>query len=325
MRALGGNQRLPPSMTLIEEIRHPSTQASSIVVIFSFLLLLIVLLAAGIAASVDYRMLHPVSSATEMTPENLLGHTTVVQYTVSGLGLREGWFFPGLRSAPVLILCHGYRSQRGDVLTLATTLQENQYNVFVFDFSGHGNSPGSTTMGPRETTEVLTAIAAMAARNDVDHSRIGLWGANMGGYAALAAAAADRRVRAVAVDSVYDDPQDFFRVEMDREGYGPLFFIPWMARLGFRIEQIPYRGRGLLSSRLGSLNKVPKLYIALRENLLLAQSTLRMFDLSPQPKEQWVMPQGNYILMSNDEKKIYDNTVLSFFLRRLPLVAEPAR
>jgi pimeloyl-ACP methyl ester carboxylesterase len=311
-------------MSLIDELRHPSTQFSTVLVILVSLLVLLVMVAAGVAAYIDYRMLHPVSTKTDLNPENLLGHTTVVQYTVTGLGPRDGWFFPGLRSAPVLILCHGYRSQRGDILTLATTLQENQYNVFVFDFSGHGRSIGSTTLGPRETTEVLTAIAVMAQRTDVDRSRIGLYGANMGGYAALAAAAADRRVRAVAVESVYDEPRDFFGVELEREGYGSLFLISAMCRLGFRIAQIPYGGQALLSTRLGSLEKIPKLFVALRDNAVLAQSTMQLYNAAPEPREKWVMPQANYLQMTNDEKRTYDNTVLGFFLRNLPPTAGPA-
>jgi fermentation-respiration switch protein FrsA (DUF1100 family) len=177
-------------MDIFEELRDPSSPTRGALTLFLLLLLLLGVVCACIAGYLDYRMLHPISNKTALSLEDLPGHVTQVQYTLAGQGTRDGWFFPGLRGAPVVILCHGYKWQRGDVITLATTLVENQYNVFVFDFSGHGKSPGSTTMGPRETTEVLTAIALMAQRSDVDRNRIGLWGANMGGYAALAAAAA---------------------------------------------------------------------------------------------------------------------------------------
>lgn len=312
-------------MDLLEELSDPSSPLRGAITLFTLLALLLAIVAAGIAGYLDYRIVHPVSTSNSLTPEDMLGHPVPVTYTLMGEGGREGWFFPGLRNAPVVILCHGYRSQRGDVLTLATTLQENQYNVFVFDFSGHGKSPGSTTLGPRETTEVLTTVALMAQRNDVDKMRIGLWGANMGGYAALAAAAADRRVAAVAVESVYDDPQELFRVELERAGYGTLPVISWMCQLGFRIVQLPYRGQPPLSARLGALARIPKLFIALRENPVLAASTLRLYNLSPEPREQWVMAQSSYLLMSNDEKKTYDNNVLSFFLRAMPASAASIR
>lgn len=310
-------------MDLFEELRDPSSPIRGALTLLLLLLVLLFVVCACIAAYIDYRMMHPVSTGTSLTPDELLGHISPVQYTAPGMGTRDGWFFPGLRGAPVLILCHGYGWQRGDVVTLATTLEENQYNVFIFDFSGHGKSTGSTTFGPRETNEVLTAIAVMAQRTDVDRTRIGLWGANLGGYAALAAAAADRRVGSVVVDSVYDDPLEFFTEELDREGYGSMPVIGWMGRLGFRLVELPYRGQPRLSARLGALSKTPKLFIALRGNSALAQSTLRLFNGAPEPREQWLMPQSSYMAMTNDEKRTYDNAVVTFFLRTLPPL--PAR
>jgi pimeloyl-ACP methyl ester carboxylesterase len=310
-------------MDFLEELSDPSSPVRGVLIVVILLAILLTLVAVGIAGYLDYRILHPVSTSNTLSTEDMRGHPSSVPYTVPGEGGREGWFFPGLRSAPVVVLCHGYRSQRGDVLTLATTLQENQYNVFVFDFSGHGKSPGSTTLGPRESTEVLTAVALMAQRNDVDKTRIGLWGTNMGAHAALAAAAADRRVAAIVVDSVYDDPQEFFGVELEHSGYGGLPVVSWMCRVGFRVEQLPYRGQPPLATRLPALARIPKLFIALRDNTPLAASTLRLYNMSPEPREQWVMAQSSYLLMSNEEKKAYDNNVLSFFLRSMPPTAAP--
>jgi len=311
-------------MDILEELRDPSSSIRGALTLILLLAVLLGLVCACIAGYLDYRMLHPESRRSELTPEDLLGHITTVQYQLPGYGSRDGWFFPGLRGAPVLILCHGYRWQRTDVLTLATTLEENQYNVFVFDFSSHGKSPGSTTMGPREATEVLTAIAVMAQRNDVDRSKMGLWGADMGGYAALVAAAADRRVVAVVTESIYNQPIDFFTIELDREGYGSMPVIGWMSRLGFQLAEFPYRGQPSLEARLGALAKIPKLFIALRENGQLAESTLRLYGNAPEPREQWVMAQSSYLTMTNDEKRTYDNAVLSFFLRTLPPVPASA-
>lgn len=309
-------------MSVLDELRYPSTRLSRVIVLTSLLVIFIIILAAGTAGFVLYRLLVPKSTTTDLTPDNLLGRPSVVQFTVPDVGDREGWFFPGIRGAPVIILCHGYQSQRGDVLTLATPLQENQYNVFVFDFGGHGKSPGSTTLGPRESREVLAAIAAMARRTDVDGNRIGLWGANVGGYAVLSAAVADRRVRALAVESVYDEPMTFLRTEVEHSGVGSLPVIYPLVRFYFSLEQMPYRGAGALSTRLSPLAKVPKLFIALQESPVLAGSTLALFNASPEPREQWVMPKASYTVMTNEEKRTYENNVLSFFLRNLPPLAK---
>ncbi len=132
----------------------------------------------------------------------MMGHPTVASFPVEG-GTRDGLFFPGLRGAPTVIVCHGYGAQRGDVLTLVTALQEHQFNVFLFDFIGHGTVSGVTTLGYRETGELRSAMQYLATRDDVDPRHFGMWGTDMGGYAVLEVASTDKRVAAIAVEDPY--------------------------------------------------------------------------------------------------------------------------
>jgi hypothetical protein len=46
-----------------------------------------------------------------------------------------------------------------------------------------------------------------------------------------------------------------------------------------------------------------------------------MFTKSPEPKEIAMLPHGNYVSLGEDEKRMYENRVVSFFLTRLPPVA----
>src|SRR5229473_1292199 len=98
-----------------------------------------------------------------------------------------------------------------ELLTLVSALQDHQYNVFVFDFAAHGVNPGITTFGYREADEVRAAIDILAVRNDVDAARFGLWGYNLGAYAALREAENDKRIRALVLDSVYDEPKQMVK------------------------------------------------------------------------------------------------------------------
>jgi len=92
----------------------------------------------------------------------------------AGAGIPGGLVFPGLRGAPTILLCHGYESSRGELLTLVSALQDHQYNAFVFDFAAHGGNPGLTTLGYREADELRAAIETLAARSDVDPQRFGV-------------------------------------------------------------------------------------------------------------------------------------------------------
>src|ERR1700683_5489559 len=159
-------------------------------------------------------MASPARSHSEIDLQNFPGHPETLNFTVSGEGPRDGWFFPGLKSAPTIVLCPAYESSRGELLTLASALQGQLYNVLVFDFSAHGSSGGRSTLGLQEVAELRAAIDAVANRGDVDVNRFGLWGVNMGAYVALPEATSDRRVRAIVAESPYGHPKDMVALQV---------------------------------------------------------------------------------------------------------------
>src|SRR5262250_3437345 len=214
-------------MSIFFELRYPTkwyTKLFTAIVAIAFFVGLATLAIAGFLV---YRIVKPQRTSSEINMNTFPGRPDAVQFSVSGLGSREGWFFPGLRGAPTIVLCHGYESSRGELLTLVSALQDHQYNVFVFDFAAHGANAGITTLGYREADELRIAVDTLAARNDLDPARFGLWGYNLGAYAALREAENDKRIRALVLDSVYDEPDQMVKVGVERNG---LATFPLMVR-----------------------------------------------------------------------------------------------
>ncbi|MBI1750613.1 MAG: alpha/beta fold hydrolase [Acidobacteria bacterium] len=267
-----------------------------------------------------YRVISPPTAGGELSPEALLGHPSVVSFSPPG-GAAEGWFFPGRSTAPTVILCHGYLSNREELLTLVTALQEHQYNVFVFDFSGHGRNKRFTTLGYRETQELLAAISAIAARNDVDRTRFGVWGTSLGAYAAASAAASEPRIRAIVLDSVYDKPVDLLNLLVERSGLNVLPFTPTLCRWTFGLMNFSARKTPPLSARLAALPGVAKLFIQANDNRPLGESTAKLFSKAVEPRQQIIVPKSNYAAMTSDDKHSYENSVVQFFLQYLPPAA----
>ena len=305
-------------MGLLSELRYPTTRRAKLITATLALIFFTLLATATISGFLLYRVVSPAPTGSELDPANLLGRPGVVSFPVPGEEAREGWFFPGQKKAPTIILCHGYKAHRTELLTLAIALQEHQFNVFLFDFSGHGKSGRYTTLGYRETKELLAAVEAVAQRDDIDRSRFGVWGANLGGYAAVAAAAADSRIRAVAVDSVYDEPAQMMLLEVDRSGLTVLPLVSAFCRVGYKLLNFPHRNDAPLSQRVAGLAGVAKLFIQAREAPALAESTLQVFLRSPEPRQQWIVQKANYGGMMDEEKRVYENHLLSFFLQALP-------
>lgn len=304
-------------MGILSELRYPTRWHSQVVIAVLTLSFFIVLAMVAISGIQVYRILSPPQSHSEIDLQTFPGHPEKLSYAVAGEGPRDGWFFPGLKSAPTVMLCPAYQSSRGELLTLASALQEHQYNVFLFDFSGQGASDGHSTLGFREVAELRAAMDAVARRGDVDVGRFGLWGVNLGGYVALAEAVEDTRARAVAVESPYDHPEQMAGILVARSGLGSLPLITRLVQWEFRWLNYPYRKLPPLRERIKKLAGVAQLYLESSDDPALAESTTEIFRNSPGPRELVSLAHGNYAGMLDDEKHNYENRIVSFFLANL--------
>jgi len=312
-------------MSILFELRYPTkwyTKVFTAVVALAFFVGLATLAIAGFLV---YRIVKPQRTSSEINMNTFPGRPDPVQFTVAGLGTREGWFFPGLRGAPTIILCHGYESSRSELLTLVSALQDHQYNVFVFDFAAHGANGGMTTFGYKEAEELRAAIDTLAARADLDPTSFGFWGYNLGAYAALREAETDKRVRALVLDSVYDEPKQMVKFEVGSTGLGVFPYMVRSAELSFDWLNYGHKQDPPLSKRLNALSGVPKLYIEASDEPELAELTREIFVKSPEPREQVMIPHGNFVALADEEKRTYENRVVTFFLTHLPATRRPVR
>jgi alpha-beta hydrolase superfamily lysophospholipase len=107
----------------------------------------------------------------------------------------EGWHVPHAREAGVVLLFHGYRSCKAELLPEARAFHELGYDTFLVDFPGSGGSGGTrTTIGYREASDV--ARAADHVRRQWPGRPLLLYGQSMGAAAVL---------RALAVEGVRAD------------------------------------------------------------------------------------------------------------------------
>lgn len=312
-------------MSILDELSYPSRWHTKLLVALLTLFFFAVLATATIAGVLTYWIVKPQRTSSEINMASFPGRPDEIDFNVAGLqpGERKGWFFPGLRGAPTIVLCHGYQSSRGELLTLVSALQDHQYNVFVFDFAAHGSNAGVTTFGYREADEVRAAIDTLATRNDVDHKRFGLWGYNLGAYAALREAEKDPRVQAIVLDSVYDDPKQMVRIGVEKAGVGGFPLMVRSAQTLFAWLNRDYRNAPALSSSLKALNGAPVLFIQAADDPELATITREMFFKAPEPREQAIIAHGNFVGLSDEEKRSYEDRVVTFFLARLPITPAP--
>jgi pimeloyl-ACP methyl ester carboxylesterase len=303
----------------------PSRRGTGLVV----RLLLIVVILAAVAAVVltaaggllTYRIVTDYDATENVTPESfLLSNYESMSFTDSRGEEHEGWLLRGLRGAPVIILCHGYDSNRSELLSLGTVLQENHFNVYLFNFRGAKPKALSSDFGALPVDVLQAAIANVLKQKDVNTSRLGLFGKNTGGYAALAVAERDPRVRALAMDDVYQQPLEMFNSQVDQVlGSTPLFRV--VMDVEFRLlnssSKTPQVGQNL-----SKVDPIPKFFISGRDTPPLAAITEKTYDQVAQPKRLLVMDHTQFGTMSSTEKKEYENQILAFFQQNLSLRAD---
>jgi dipeptidyl aminopeptidase/acylaminoacyl peptidase len=115
-----------------------------------------------------------------------------------------GWWMAVAADAPTIVVLHGVKKNRTDVLRAALMLRNAGFNVLVFDGRGHGNSEGRfVTYGFYERRDVETAIEWLVSEKKIDRNRVGIAGESMGAAIALQVAAHNPWIQAVWADSPF--------------------------------------------------------------------------------------------------------------------------
>jgi len=120
------------------------------------------------------------------------------------------------------------------------------------------------------------------------------------------------------VESPYDRPDEMVGLLVRRTGLGSLPLITSMAKWGFHWITHQYRNVPPLQANIEKLAGVAQLYLESPDDPVLATSTRELYRVSPPPHELVILPQGNYGGMQDDEKRNYENRIVSFFLANLP-------
>ncbi|MFN8007174.1 MAG: alpha/beta fold hydrolase [Terriglobia bacterium] len=309
---------------VIAAIRYPESTFGKTLIKGLPIILFVLLLALGLSGFAVYRALVPERLVETIDPSSfLLRNFQSISFDTPEKISMEGWFIPSVRGAPVIFLCHGYKSNRSELLTLASTFQENGYNLFLFNFRGHGSSTVSlSTLGIKETQDLNAAINTVTERKDVDPNRVGVWGVTLGAYVALSAAVINEKIKVVVADSPFESPETFLDLQTASvlgvnntvlNGTARGFF--WLTTLGIS------RPKESLLLSLAVTKRCEKLFITAEETPKLETQALTLFNHSPDPKELLRMKRSRTSILYDVERKNYENTVVDFFKKRLPIRA----
>lgn len=106
------------------------------------------------------------------------------------------------------------------VLTYGRRLRDRGYAAVLPTFRGEGGSEGEKDVASGDVRDALGALDLLAARDDVDPRRLGMWGNSRGGLTALLAAQRTSILRCVATTAAILSAEDLYEIFAGRNDAG---------------------------------------------------------------------------------------------------------
>ncbi len=275
----------------------------------------------GTAWFISEQVMRPRRRIEDNSLENMPLPAEDIQFDSRDGTRLSGWFIPaGHRPAPGVVLSHGWARSRCELLPHAQFLHRSGFAVLMFDYRFRGESHGdSITMGLRERGDLLAAIDAIAARPEVDATRIGLFGMSMGGVISIVVAAGDERVRALAVEGPYATHETILTRSLRHYSKIPLLtsirpLVRWVLerRFGGPLREAePIRFIDDISPR--------PLYVMGDENdaVVGVEDSRVLFDAAGDPKRYWLIPHSDHARGWQFSPQEYERRLLDFYSEAL--------
>jgi len=241
------------------------------------------------------------------------------------------------RCKGTIVFCHEYRSDMYSCARYARPLIEAGFDVFTFDFRGHGESSSRGKYhalqwpSDRELEDVLGACAHVQSLllSEGKSPDIGLFGISRGAGAGLLAASSDPNIKAIICDGAFSTETTlvslmkrwayiFARVKLVYENNPDAFwkFLVWLLfrfaqpRLGCRFPSV--------HKALKDMQPRPIFFIhGQRDSYIRPEQTYLLYAEAPSPKYLWIVEGAKHNQSVVLQPRQYAQRTIAFFCRHL--------
>ncbi|WP_084451823.1 alpha/beta hydrolase [Roseateles chitosanitabidus] len=280
-----------------------------------FVVTLVVLIAAGCAilwftakqlAAPAFREIGPPPPALQARQIQLL---TADDIHVSG------WWSPGRPGQGAVLLLHGVRGDRRQMLQRALLLHRQGRGALLIDLPSHGESGGAAiTFGLRESEAVVAALEFLD--REAPCERRAVIGVSLG--AASTVLAKDRPpLDAVVLESMYPTIDEAVADRLK------LHLGEWAGALSpLLLAQFPLQ-LGISPQALRPIDRIAKLRAPLlviagaRDQHTTVAETRRLYEAALEPKALWIVPGAAHVDLLDYAPEDYATRVSAFLADRL--------
>jgi alpha-beta hydrolase superfamily lysophospholipase len=222
----------------------------------------------------------------------------------------RGWYLPASKQSSCILLMHGVRSNRREMVGRAIFLRKEGFPSLAIDLQAHGETPGKEiTFGYKEAESARKAVRFL--RQIKGCEKVIALGSSLGGAAALLGIE-PLNVDGYILEAVYSRiekaVQNRLRMRIGAIGdlFAPLLYRQIPVRLGIELVELqPVEAIRNV--------KAPVLILSGTEDLRTTKKdTLALFNNAPEPKTLvWINGAGHANLFKFD-RDIYGEAVLKF-------------
>lgn len=260
---------------------------------------------------------HPHPSEVGAPPPDMAARA-METHTVAG-DVVSGWIVPGQPGMGAVLLLHGVRADRRQMLERARFLHRLGYAVLLVDLPAHGASAGQRiTYGKREAEGVSAALAYLA--RELPTERVGVIGVSLGAASlvlARPALASTPAPAAVVLESMFPTIEEAVadRLKLYLGPMGgvltPLLLWQLPLRLGISADQLrPIEALADLHS--------PVLVVSGSADMLTPlNETRRIHAAARQPEALWVVDGAAHVDLHAFDPAAYEARVGAFLAQHL--------
>lgn len=242
-----------------------------------------------------------------------LVYDEVTAHAPDGLALA-GWYVPPKNGA-LILLVHGYKGSRGEMLNEAAMLARHGYGVLIAALRAHDMSDGELiTFGHHEIGDLGAWFALAKSFDGVDPTKIGIVGNSLGGTLSIEFAAREPGVQAVVANSAFSSLSDTIETSLRYfSGLPPFPFAPMITFWADREMGIDHRDVDA-TRWIGRISPRPVLLMQGGSDVVISVSSgQRLYDAARAPKDLWFDPEVGHARFDTVRAEEYERRVVRLF------------
>ena len=256
---------------------------------------------------------HPAHKSVGQPPSDLRAASVQI-HAATGQSV-SGWIARGTPGVGAVLLLHGVRADRREMIGRARFLHNLGYSVLLIDLPAHGESSGDhITFGLAEGQGVTAALTYLS--REFPAEKIGVIGVSLGA-ASLVLSKPSVHLSAVILESMFPTIQEAVadRLNIYLGPFGESLTPLLLWQLPLRLNISPEQLRPIIE--LPSLH-APLLVAAgsVDRNTTLAE-TERIYAAASGPKDLWIVDGAAHVDLHAFDSKAYEARVSVFFAKHL--------